>query len=325
MSDCTPFTSSGYVGEDVDVCVKRLLVEANYDIAAAEHGIICLDEIDKIAGVKPVHGKDIGGEGVQQALLKIIEGTTVYIPANPERSSGGRSPGNASGTSDGQIGSRDSKEPLKVRTDNILFVCTGAFAGLHKTISTRVFQAGMGFGAKVRSSSSESSVHETQIQGEEAVFRKHLPYYVPPEPKPTSGGDPFSSPPARLRTQQKPYNILDLVQAEDLQKYGMIPELLGRIGTYCAVHALDEEALVRVLTEPKNSLVREYEWTLGASGVELRFTSSALRAVAHSASGMGTGARGLRTVLERILGDAMHETPGMFLVQSTSPVHVLLS
>ncbi|KAF2660155.1 P-loop containing nucleoside triphosphate hydrolase protein [Lophiostoma macrostomum CBS 122681] len=325
ISDCTPFTSSGYVGEDVDACVQRLLAKANYDIKAAEHGIIFLDEIDKITGTKPTHGKDIGGEGVQQALLKILEGTTLQIKVK-ERSGSRQNPSNTTGISSGGMigpsGGQDSKEEIfNVSTDNILFICSGAFQGLHKIIAARVFSGGMGFGAKVRSSHHESGVHETLVEGDDAVFRKHLPYFVPSsEPAPSPGGDPFSSPPpARPQARQRFDNILDLVQVEDLQKFGMIPELLGRIGTYCAVHALDEEALVRVLTEPRNSLVRQYEAKFKLSGIELRFTSSALRVIARSASGMGTGARGLRTVIERLLFDAMFETPG-------SPVkHVLIT
>jgi ATP-dependent Clp protease ATP-binding subunit ClpX len=321
MSDCTPFTQAGYVGEDVEVCVQRLLSAANYDVAAAEHGIICLDEIDKIATVKMAHGKDVGGEGVQQALLKIIEGTTVQVQAKAERSSG-RGSGGASGTHAGGFSSGSpldghprsgsgavppsggKGEVYNVRTDNILFICTGAFVNMRKMILERISKGSIGFGAAVRASNPESDSHHTSTKGEDALFKKHVPFFVAPEA--TSPHSPQQT------TTQPAYNILDLVEPADLQKYGLIPELVGRIPVSCAVSALDEEALVRVLTEPRNSLLRQYEQLFQLSGIELRFTSSALREVAKNASKMGTGARGLRTVLERLLGDCMFETPGMF-------------
>ncbi|KAF2734017.1 P-loop containing nucleoside triphosphate hydrolase protein [Polyplosphaeria fusca] len=318
MSDCTPFTQAGYIGEDVEVCVQRLLAAANYDVSAAEHGIICLDEIDKIATSRVAHGKDVGGEGVQQALLKIIEGTTVQIQAKAERSAGGRSPRGAPGGSGGYPSSNPGSGPspnppgtkgevFNVRTDNILFICTGAFVGLHKVIMDRVSKGSMGFGATVRSSNPESGVHDTSLKGQyaDALFKKHLPYFVPAEPPQRS--DPFAP---ETKKPQQVFNILDLVEPSDLQKYGMIPELVGRIPISCALSALDEDALVRVLTEPRDSLVKQYEKTLHDSGIELRFTNAALREVAKGASNMGTGARGLRTVLERLLSDCMYETPG---------------
>lgn len=325
MSDCTPFTQAGYIGEDAEVCVQRLLAAANYDVAAAESGIIILDEIDKIATAKMAHGKDVSGEGVQQALLKIIEGTTLQIQAKPERASGGRGSGGAPGNSGGfpssnpLDGSRSpgsgtgpppggKGEVFNVRTDNILFICTGAFVGLHKMILDRISQGSMGFGASVRSSKPAIGAHETMLKGEEALFKKHLPFFVSTEPEATS--NPFA--PQQSKSAQQMFNMLDLIEPQDLQKYGMIPELVGRIPIACAVSALDEEALVRVLTEPRNSLLRQYEQLFQLSGIEIRFTSSALREVAKGASSMGTGARGLRTVLERLLSECMFETPGMF-------------
>lgn len=315
MSDCTPLTQAGYIGEDAEVVVQRLLAAANYDVARAEQGIICLDEIDKIATAKVSHGKDVSGEGVQQALLKIIEGTTLQIQAKAERGSGsgpdrGRQQSNMSPPgfpSHSPLGSGAStptppgggggkNEVYNVRTDNILFICAGAFNGLHKLILDRISKGSIGFGATVRAINPESSnPHDTTLKGSDELFRRHLPFFTP-DPPPTD--------------EEPRYNTLDLVEPNDLQKFGLIPELVGRIPISCALSSLDEEALVRVLTEPRNALVRQYEQLFSLSGVELRFTNAALRSVAKDASGMGTGARGLRTVLERLLGEAMFESPG---------------
>jgi len=333
MSDCTPFTQAGYIGEDAEVCVQRLLATANYDVAAAESGIICLDEIDKIATAKVAHGKDVSGEGVQQALLKIIEGTTLQIQAKPERGGSGRSPGSHPGSASGFSSSNplDSQrgsgagssgppggkgEVFNVRTDNILFICTGAFVGLHKMILDRISKGSMGFGAPVRAANPETGVHDTMMKGEDELFKKHLPFYVSAEPE----GPPNPFAPSPAKKKQLMFNTLDLIEPSDLQKYGMIPELVGRIPISCALSALDEEALVRVLTEPRNSLLKQYEQLFHLSSIELRFTNAALREVAKSASGMGTGARGLRTVLERLLGECMFETPGMssFCIECSS-------
>ncbi|KAM0711141.1 hypothetical protein Q7P35_001880 [Cladosporium inversicolor] len=310
ISDCTPFTQAGYIGEDADVCVQRLLAAANYDVAKAEHGIICLDEIDKIATAKVSHGKDVSGEGVQQSLLKIIEGTTLQIQAKQERNSG---PSSGRGTtsqgyptnsplSGGSMGQQNSGgaqkgEVYNVKTDNILFICAGAFNGLHKTVMDRISKGSIGFGANVRAapgSSSDSSMHETLIEGEDELFEKHLPYFTP----------------SSSREGKRVYNTLDLVEPQDLQKFGLIPELVGRLPVSCALSSLDIEALVKVLTEPKNSILKQYEQLFHLSSIELRFTSASLRAIATTASKMGTGARGLRTVVERLLADAMFETPG---------------
>ena len=322
MSDCTPFTQAGYIGEDAQVCVERLLAAANYDVVAAEHGIICLDEVDKIAAAKTVHGKDVGGEGVQQALLKIIEGTTLHIQAKQEKSApsrpvnnadfggstgspmyGGKytssSPTSASG-SGGTAGSTKG-ETYSIRTDNILFIFTGAFIGLNKMVLNRISKGSIGFGSPIRSTSTLSSDNPDMTLSvkpgseESKLFEKHLPFFTQSSPD-----------------QVAQYNPLDLVEPTDLQTYGMIPELVGRIPVTTALSALDEEALVRVLTEPRNSLIRQYEQLFLLSGVELRFTSGALREVAKSSLGMGTGARGLRTCVERLLGEAMFEAPGWF-------------
>lgn len=321
MSDCTPFTQAGYIGEDADVCVQRLLAAANYDVARAEHGIICLDEIDKIATAKVSHGKDVSGEGVQQALLKIIEGTTLQIQAKNERGStssgtdrgGARgdarypSPTNSPLSSGGQqsVPGGQKGESYSVKTDNILFICAGAFNGLHKMIMDRISKGSIGFGATVRAApgtSSSSSDHETVLEGEDDLFEKHLPYYAPPSrSSPEENSD---------KRPNRKFNTLDLVQPQDLQKYGLIPELVGRIPISCALSSLSIDALVKVLTEPRNSLLKQYEQLFQLSSIELRFTTAALHIVATTASKMGTGARGLRTVMESLLADSMFETPG---------------
>jgi ATP-dependent Clp protease ATP-binding subunit ClpX len=315
ISDCTPFTQAGYIGEDADVCVQRLLAAANYDVSKAERGIICLDEIDKIATARVSHGKDVSGEGVQQSLLKIIEGTTLQIQAKQERSSG-PPPGRSSGTSQGyptnsplsggNMGQQGSGSPQKgevynVKTDNILFICAGAFNGLHRMVLDRISKGSIGFGATVRAApgpSSETASHETLLEGEDELFEQHLPYFAPPSA--TKDGSPT----------KRVYNTLDLVEPQDLQKYGLIPELVGRIPLSCALSSLDIESLVKVLTEPRNSLIKQYEQLFHLSSIELRFTTASLHSIAATASKMGTGARGLRTVMERLLADAMFETPG---------------
>ena len=325
MSDCTPFTQAGYIGEDAEVCVSRLLAAANYDVTRAERGIICLDEVDKIATAKVSHGKDVSGEGVQQALLKIIEGTTLQIQAKQEKSSSPRSastsyPTNSplsggtmspSSSGTGNTSSGSSKgETYNIRTDNILFIFTGAFVGLQKLILNRLAKGSIGFGSPIRSHSASLEKGDTSISiipgsEESKLFEKHLPFFTPMSPD--------------AITQ---YNPLDLLEPTDLQTYGLIPELVGRIPVSAALSALDEEALVRVLTEPRNSLMRQYEQLFLLSGVELRFTSGALREVARSALSMGTGARGLRTVCERLLTETMFEAPGSSIkyVLITEPV-----
>ncbi|KAI6897853.1 ClpX, ATPase regulatory subunit [Hortaea werneckii] len=325
MSDCTPFTQAGYIGEDAEVCVQRLLAAANYDVARAERGIICLDEMDKIATAKVSHGKDVSGEGVQQALLKIIEGTTVQVQAKPERGSGSGSPGASAGRqqgfptnsplSGGSMGGSHSQssaapgkgEVYNVKTDNILFICAGAFNGLHKLILDRISKGSIGFGATVRATpgtnSPSSDQHETILEGEDDLYTSHLPFYNPP-PSTSSPSSPSRTPPRRR------LNTLDLLEPQDLQTYGLIPELVGRIPLTCALSSLDIPALVQVLTEPRNSLLQQYRQLFALSSIELRITTPALHVIASEAQKMGTGARGLRTVLERLLADAMFETPG---------------
>ncbi|KAL8789638.1 MAG: hypothetical protein Q9213_001074 [Squamulea squamosa] len=324
MSDCTPFTQAGYIGEDAEVCVQRLLAAADYDVAAAERGIICLDEIDKISTAKVSHGKDVGGEGVQQALLKMIEGTTLQIHAKHDRSSSGKVPGSAAGStyltnsplsggnmpptsSSGSGNTSSSSSPAKaetynIRTDNILFIFAGAFVGLQKIILNRIAKGSIGFGSPIRSASSPSSsgkpnntqdhtIHLKPNSPEAALFEKHLPFFTDSQ-------------------AIKELNPLDLLEPIDLQSYGLIPELIGRIPVSAALSALDEDALVRVLTEPRNSIIKQYVRQFALSGIELYFTSSALQEIAKSALGMGTGARGLRTCCERLLMETNFEAPG---------------
>ena len=323
MSDCTPFTQAGYIGEDAEVCVQRLLAAANYDVAQAERGIICLDEIDKIATAKVSHGKDVSGEGVQQALLKIIEGTTVQVQAKPERnatrppSSPGGFPGGGGSQGGPSMSSSSSSAPpgksdvYNVRTDNILFIFSGAFVGLPKIVMDRISRGSIGFGNKVRASSNPYSAHtpaETSANEpvpirpgseEEALYKKYLPFFTS-TPAPTSLGD----------VEPTYFNPLDLLTPADLQTFGFIPELVGRIPITAALSQLTHSLLLRILTEPRNSLVTQYINLFSLSGIELRFTTPALHRIAANALSMSTGARALRTEMETILGDAMFEAPG---------------
>jgi ATP-dependent Clp protease ATP-binding subunit ClpX len=326
MSDCTPFTQAGYIGEDAEVCVHRLLAAANYDVERAERGIICLDEVDKIATAKVSHGKDVSGEGVQQALLKIIEGTTVQIQAKTERNApraGGQSntyPTN-SPLGSGYSTSSPSQSPAKgevynVRTDNILFIFSGAFIGLQKHIMDRLSKGSIGFGAPVRSSSSllysvsgsrdqKSTTNPIPIlpgSEEEALYKKHLPFFTPTPPAASTMDG--------LAPEPTYFNPLDLLTPQDLQSYGFIPELIGRIPITAALAPLTHALLLRILTEPRSSLLAQYVTLFSLSNIELRFTTPALHIVASNALAMGTGARALRTEMEAILGDAMFEGPG---------------
>ncbi|KAL8651689.1 MAG: hypothetical protein Q9210_003114 [Variospora velana] len=345
MSDCTPFTQAGYIGEDAEICVQRLLAAADYDVAAAERGIICLDEIDKISTAKMSHGKDVGGEGVQQALLKIIEGTTLQIQAKHEKSFSGRGPNSAasnhptnspqsggnmpptssSGTGNAFSAPAAKAETFSVRTDNILFIFAGAFVGLQKMILNRISKSSIGFGAPIRSSSVPSSSSSTfslnpnqdhtiplkPNSPEATLFSQHIPYYTPPPP-PSSYTQTNQGKKKVPEEEDETHHLnpLDLVQPTDLQSYGLIPELIGRIPVTAALAPLSLPLLMRVLTEPRNSILKQYTQLFLLSGVELAFTKPALREIAKSALGMGTGARGLRTCCERLLTDTMFEVPG---------------
>ncbi|KAI5841832.1 P-loop containing nucleoside triphosphate hydrolase protein [Morchella snyderi] len=319
MSDCTPFTQAGYVGEDADICIHRLLVAANWDVRRAETGIVCLDEFDKIAKPKSSHGaKDISGEGVQQALLKIIEGTTLQINTKPERRPpqglpqnpiNGSSPFNSASTGIGGGGGSSSGkgETFTVDTSNILFIFTGAFIGMDKLIIDRVSKGSIGFNAPVRGASADDLAEDKEL------MQKLIPFFPTPEE------DDWLDLGGEVVKKKKRFNPLQMTEPGDLISFGLIPEIVGRIPVIAAVESLDDEMLVRVLTEPRNALIKQYEQLFQLSGVELRLTSPALREVAKAALAMGTGARGLRTVMERLLSDAMFESPG------SSIKHVLVT
>jgi ATP-dependent Clp protease ATP-binding subunit ClpX len=244
-SDATTLTEAGYVGEDVENILLKLIQNADYDIERAQRGIIYIDEIDKIArkGENVSITRDVSGEGVQQALLKIIESTTANVPPQ-----GGRK--------------HPNQECLRLDTTNILFICGGAFVGLDKIVSSRKDDTTLGFGGKVRLGANEAD-----------------------------------------------YSVLDDVKPQDLTKFGLIPEFVGRLPIVVNLDPLGEDALVKILTEPKNAIIKQYQKLVGFDGVKLTVEDEAVREIAQTAIRLKTGARGLRTIIESVMTEVMYKIP----------------
>ncbi|CCC10933.1 unnamed protein product [Sordaria macrospora k-hell] len=307
ISDCNSFTQAGYIGQDVEACIERLLIEANYDVKAAEHGIVVLDEFDKIARRETVNGRDVGGEGVQQALLKLVEGTKVTVNVKDHRSSKPPPPPNLNISTPGYgpASTTPSITPGKVEqyivdTSNILFVFCGAFVGLDKTVLRRVAKPSIGFGAEVRNHRVSSMSGSQDILPPELY--SHLPHQPPTMPVDLSGGSLASS-------GGSGFTPLDLASPADLQAFGFIPELIGRLHNICALSPLSLDELYRILTEPRNSLVAQYTALFETYPSKLYFTRKALYAIAEKAAKNETGARGLKMEMERVLAEPMYDAP----------------
>ncbi|GAA5999190.1 uncharacterized protein JCM10292_001654 [Rhodotorula paludigena] len=289
--EATGMTSAGYVGEDVENCVARLVEAADGDVEKAGHGIVFIDEIDKISSAGGVT-RDVGGEGVQQALLKLLEGTVVNASEHGYSGGGG-------GGMFGPFRRGPSREAVMVDTTNILFIVAGAFVGLEKIIQARIAKGSMGFTARI--APSPSTAHHASSAAPVAPFS-------PQHPSTYLGGGAGAAGAAGGK-QPDLSHLLDQCEPSDLASFGLIPELIGRLPITAALRSLTEQDLLRVLTEPKNALVKQYCELFSASGVELRFTTPALRAIAALAVQKQTGARGLRRITENVLLDSMYEAP----------------
>ena len=305
ICDCNSFTQAGYIGQDVETSIERLLIEASYDIRATEHGIVVLDEFDKIAKRETMNGRDVGGEGVQQALLKLVEGTKVTVNVKDSRSSRTANPITTNYTSSGSSSTSPQSSPppgkidqITIDTTNILFVFCGAFVGLDKMILRRVSKPSIGFGSELKGASSLSG----SKQALPPKMYSHLPH-----------NDPHA--------QKAPvFTPMDLTTPADLQAFGFIPELIGRVHNICALSPLSLDDLFRILTEPRNSLVAQYTALFETYPSRLFFTRKALLAIAERAAKSETGARGLKMEMERVLAEPMFDAPMPYVLITESCV-----
>ncbi|RDA89612.1 hypothetical protein CP533_1472 [Ophiocordyceps camponoti-saundersi (nom. inval.)] len=297
ICDCNSLTQAGYIGQDVETCIERLLIEANYDIKATERGIVVLDEFDKLARRESPTGRDVGGEGVQQALLKLVEGTKVNINVKDSRSSRSAPPiTNSFNSSNPSTSAPQAAPPANkvdqytIDTANILFIFCGAFVGLDKAVLRRVAKPSIGFGGDVKGRSTMAgSKHVLPLE-----MYKHLAHH---DSTPTSSFSP-----------------MDLATPADLQSFGFIPELIGRLHNICALSPLSQTDLLRILTEPRNSLVAQYTALFETYPSRLYFTEKALHAIAERAAVAETGARALKMEMERVLAEPMFDAPMPFVL-----------
>ncbi|KHN97820.1 Clp protease, ATP-binding subunit ClpX [Metarhizium album ARSEF 1941] len=297
ICDCNSLTQAGYIGQDVETCIERLLIEASYDIKATEYGIVVLDEFDKLARRESPTGRDVGGEGVQQALLKLVEGTKVTINVKDNRSSRSTPPITTNYSSSGSSSSAPQAAPpggkvdqYTIDTSNILFVFCGAFVGLDKLVLQRVAKPSMGFGGELRGRSTLSGSKDVLPS---SVYEHVAHHDAMPEAS---------------------FTPLDLATPADLQSFGFIPELIGRLHNICALSPLSTSDLLRVLTEPRNSLVAQYTALFETYPSRLYFTERSLYAIAVRAAATGTGARGLKMEMERVLAEPVFDAPMPYVV-----------